>query len=115
MRFTSGVPSGSQFENIKIWNLAGKAFACGMLPGGAKNYFKNLVIGGTSGQGIYAPSSVQEIFEDIILMPGCATGTEITGITSCIINTRNFANAEGVSTAKQAQVLVDGEHTEGGD
>ena len=115
MRFTSGVPVGSQFENIKVWNASGKVFACGMLPGGTKNYFKNLVIGGTSGQGIYAPSSAQEIFEDIILMPGCATGTEITGATSCIINTRNFANAEGVSTAKQANVLVDGEHTEGGD
>ena len=109
MKFSSGVPSGSTFENIKIWNASGKAFATGMLPGGTKNHFKNLVIGGTSGQGIYDPSSAQEVFEDIILMPGCATGTEITGATSCIINTRNFANAEGVSTAKQANVLVDGE------
>lgn len=40
----------------------------------------------------------------------CATGTEITGVTSCIVNSRNFAAAEGVSTAKQANVLVDGEN-----
>ena len=109
MRFTSGVPSGSTFENIKIWSLSGKSFANGILPGGTKNTFKNIVIGPTTGQGIYAPSSAQEVFENIVLMPGCVTGTEITGTTSCIINTRNFANAEGVSTAKQANVLVDGE------
>lgn len=111
LKFTTAA-SGSMFENLRLYGGASSKMNQGILfnAGSAKCHFKNIYIGNTEGQGIYNAGSVDDIYENIVIESTCATGTEITGATSCIINSRNFATAEGVSTAKQANVLVDGEN-----
>ena len=106
----AGSPVETTFENIKIYAASAKDWVSGLLiVAGTNNYTSNVVINGCSGTGLTDATSVDSVFERIVLGSDVVVGADISGATSCFINSRNFAASEGTITAMTANVLVNGE------
>ena len=106
----AGSPTSCTFEDILIEGASGKEWASGLLiVAGNGLLVKGLHVCGVNATGVTDAASTMSVFRELVIYSDVGVGTEITGATSCIINTRNFATSEGTSTAKQANILTDGE------
>jgi len=106
----TAAPTWSLFENIKITGkinntlrlqrgISGASYNC---------IYRNILVSNTEGQGLYIPTSGGDLFENIVLAPTVTTGLEITGTGSMLVNCRNMAATEGVSTAiKSGCITID--------
>ena len=106
----AGSPTSCTFEDILIEGASGKEWASGLLiVAGTGLLVQRLHVCGVNATGITDATSDSCVYRELVIGSDVGVGTEITGASSVIINSRNFAASEGTSTAKQANVLVDGE------
>ena len=107
----AGSPTSCTFENILIEGASGKEWASGLLiVAGNGLLVKGLHVSGVNATGITDAASTNCVYRDLVIGSDVGVGTEITGATSVLINSRNFAASEGTSTAKQANILNDGQN-----
>ena len=106
----AGSPTSCTFENLSIESTTAKEWASGLLiVAGTGLLVKDVYVNGVNATGITDATSTSCVYRELVIGNDVGVGTEITGTSSCIINSRNFAASEGTSTAVQANVLVNGE------
>lgn len=95
----TGNPSACTFENIQIVGSPTARFGEGIhQTGSRRSHYKGLYLAQIAYHGIYNPASVDDVYEDVRILPSVGVGYTITGTSSAMINCRNVAATEGVST-----------------